>query len=463
MQFVPGQSGSGWGWRFALLVLWIQLGSAIANGTSWGMGVLLATAALPLAVMFLPAGLPGGARDRGQPRVAPEPAAQPLARRMWALLLLGHHLACVIPCVRMVDKLPIAQVAVLVLGGLALAAAVVRPPSVRTLVLLAVLVGSLLRITTMPALKIDPRDGDQLPLVLRAIENLLAGRSPYALFYFPWPLPLVYLPVTWLVYLPTYLVHLDIRLTNLVLELLVGAALLWSPRSAGRPGLRWGGGELAALLWSVCFLNPWTLQWSLHNTHPVFWAVLAWLLASLRAQRLGWTVAFAGLSLAASPLGVIVAAFGFAHWLRSRALLPAGLAMGAAGLLGATWMLPFWLWDPQGFLFGVLRWHNDSHRHIYELVKLEYTHPEMTFAVLFWKLGQLDALKLVQAVLVAALLGFYLWRRAPRHELPHFVTAALVLFFVFNPMIHSHYYWIAAVAAMFTLRPEPDCSAPLPP
>lgn len=443
------------GWRFALLALWIELGSAIANGSSWGMGVFLAMGALPLAALFLH-------RSHG-PHTPPQEPDEPRQwRRLWALLLLGLHLACVIPCTRMVDRIPIAQLAVLVAGGLVLAAAVVRPPPVRTLVLIAVIAGSLLRITTMPVLRIDPRDGDQLPLVLRAIENLLAGRSPYALFYFPWPLPLVYLPVSWLVYLPTYLLHLDIRLTNLALELLVGAALCWSPRSDGRKGA-WDqsrGGELGALLWSVCFLSPWMLMWSLHNTHPVFWAVLAGLLACLRAQRLGWTVAFVGLSLAASPLGVIVAAFVFAHWLRSRALLPAGLVIGAAGLVGAALMLPFWLWDPQGFLFGVLRWHNDSHRHIYELVKLEHVHPEIGFVVLFWKLGQLGALKIVQAVLVAALLGLYLWRRAPRQELPHFVTAAMVLFFVFNPMIHSHYYWIAAVAALFTLRPEPDCSAP---
>lgn len=445
------------GWRFALLVVWIELGSAIANGTSWGIGTFLALAALPLAWAFIHRDTRSGLRPE-----APPQQACTMERRLWALLLLGHHLACIIPCMRMAERVPRLQLAVLAVGALVLAAAVVRPLSAAALLLIAGVVGSLLRITTLPGLPIDPRDGDQLPLVLRAIENLLAGRSPYGLFFFPWPLPLVYLPVTWLAYLPTYLLHLDIRLTNLVMELLVAAALLFSLRR-GEQRREW---ELGALLWSVCFLSPWTLQWSLHNTHPVFWAVLAGLLAGVRLGRRGLSVAMAGLCLAASPLGVIVAAFVFASWLcepsEPRGLVSAGLSIGAAGLIGAALMLPFWLWDPKGFLFGVLLFHNDSHRHVYEIVKLEYMHPEMGFVVLFWKLGLLDALKVVQAGLIAALLTLYLWRRAPRQQLPHFITAALILFFVFNPMLHAHYYWVAAVAALFTLRPEQDCSAPLP-
>lgn len=449
------------GWRFALLVVWIELGSAIANGTSWGIGTFLALAALPLAWAFIHRAPGAGLRPSQQTDAAQQPACT-MERRLWALLLLGHHLACIIPCMRMAEHIPRPQLAVLAAGGLVLAAAVARPLSVRALLLTAGIVGALLRITTLPALPIDPRDGDQLPLVLAATKNLLAGRSPYGLFFFPWPLPLVYLPVTWLAYLPTYLLHLDIRLTNLILELLVAAALLFSLRQ-DEHRREW---ELGALLWSVCFLSPWTLQWSLHNTHPVFWAVLAGLLAGVRLGKRGLSVVMAGLCLAASPLGVIVAAFVFAHWLcdrgKSGGLLPAGLSIGAAGLLGAVLMLPFWLWDPKGFLFGVLLFHNDSHRHVYELVKLEYMHPEMGFVVLFWKLGLLDALKVVQAGLIAALLALYLWRRAPRQQLPHFITAALILFFVFNPMLHAHYYWVAAVAALFTLRPEEDCSAPLP-
>ena len=347
----------------------------------------------------------------------------------------------------------------LAVGALGLALAVLRPPAPGWLAVMAALLGTVVRLVSFAHVPIEPPRGDMLPLVQGALGNLLAGRSPYTTYAMPWELPLTYLPATWLAYLPPSLLGLDIRLTNLAAELAIGATLAWL---AARRRLRSGAarGALAAvwqaepglLLWAWVFLQPTALHWSLTTTAPVLWALLALLLALLVGARDRAAAIGLGLCVAASPLTGVVAPFVLLRWLRAwgwrRSL---GLAAWAT-LIAVVFILPFLLWSPDQFIFGTLRWFNDNDLFPRLRWEMDHTWARMVgFSGIFWRHGLVGGLKPLQALLIAGLAVLY-WRwGATAGRLAPFVTAALLLFTVFNPVLWPYLYNPALVAALVAI------------
>jgi hypothetical protein len=378
-------------------------------------------------------------------------------RRLVLLLLLLAWLATLANMALFL--LPtVGPLSALVMGGglLALALAVVWPPPTVWVLALAVGLGTFARLASFAHVPIHPSHSDMLPLVVGALKNVLAGHSPYTLYHMPWELPLTYLPVTWLAYLPPFLAGLDVRITNLLAELGVGGALLWlalvrSRQSAGGQSVR-GREEIGLLLWGWFFLQPSTLNWSLSTTIPVLWALLSLLLVLVVAGRLGWAALVFGLCLAASPIAALVGPFVLLCWLWAagwrRTLVLAATAAGVAALC----IVPFWRWSPEQFLFGTWRWFNDNN--LYPRLRWDMDNTwavHVGFSGVFWRHGWVSLLKPMQAALVLALAGFYALWRAPAHLIAPLVAAAVLLFMVFNPVLWPYLYTPAMVAALVAL------------
>jgi hypothetical protein len=333
----------------------------------------------------------------------------------------------------------------LVFGGgtLALCFAALRRAPATVVAALSLALGIGLRSIHIKYIPIDPSLGDMLPLVQGALDNVLAGRSPYTMYQMPWELPLTYLPLTWLAYAPAYLTGIDIRWTNVVAELLVGGAAVFV-------GSRLQGGRSDAplLMWAWLFLSPSIIHWDMVTSAPIGWAALAWMLALVVTRQHFAPVAL-GVTAGTTPFVAVFAPFVALLWVYERGwttLLRRGLiAAAVAGVL----ILPWFVWSPDQFLEGNVRWFNDLNRFPGEKWAEEETWVQITgFAGEFWRRGWETWLKPIQAALVLLVAAVYAARRAPRAALLPHTVAAFILFMLFNPVLWPYLYNPALVAAM---------------
>lgn len=399
------------------------------------------------------------------------PGARLLVRRVLAGLMLAAWLATWRDFkVFLVPTGQFTLLHILLFGGVALVllAALLRPVSPGWLVLTAALSGVLARLVSFRYVPIDPSRADMLPLVQQALATLLSGHSPYTTYTMPWELPLTYLPLTWLAYLPAHLVHPDIRLTNVVAELAAGGTLLVlaaaqhpaAGGSAWRAALAWVWHEEdGLLLWGWVFLQPTVLHWCQISTAPVWWALLSITLALVVARRHRLAAVALGLCAAASPMAAILAPFVLLRWLWAVGWKRSGALALAAALVVALFVLPFLLWSPHQFIYGTWRWFNDNSLFPLLKWKMERTWSFMPgFSGLFWRYNLVGLLKPIQAALLAGLLVLYAHWKADTWQIAPFAAAAFLLFMVFNPVLWPYLYnpaLVAALVAVVALRSTP--------
>lgn len=363
-----------------------------------------------------------------------------LAPRTLALLLGGMWVATGIRIARLAP-LTMPQTMVLALGTLAAVVACVRPPRAARLAAGAFAFGAALRMASYAALPLDPLRADMLPVIREAIDRLRVGSPPYGIYAMPsWEVPLVYLPGTWLAYAPARLAGLDLRLTNLVVELGLAAwvARLGAPRGA------------ALGLCAVLYLSPSVLPWSVNTEHPIFWLALAFALGTaLSGRRLVLPALALGLAGGVSPLAAVVAPFIGIRWVRQHGLARAAGGAGLAALTAAAILLPFLVWDPGAFLHGAFRWHNDNT--LFPAIKWAQEQTwarQIGFAGLAWHAGAVEVLKPLQAAALVALAVAYAQRGARAVELAPFCSLAVVVFVALNPMNWLYLYWPGVIASL---------------
>lgn len=333
----------------------------------------------------------------------------------------------------------------LLFGGAAVLLLLNRAPAV-AIVGVAFVLGTALRAIHMRYIPIEPVNGDMLPLVREAAENFVAGRSPYRVYQMPWQVPLTYLPLTWLAYMPAYLAGVDLRWTNILAELAVLAALIWLAMRRG--GWR---DSPALLLWSWMYLQPSVIHWDTGNTAPITWALLAVTFACVLGNHPRAGAAALGLTAAGTPLAVVFGPFIALHWLRERGMAYLLALLAGAAVLAIAIVLPFLLWSPEPFIFGVYRWFNDVNQ--WPRTKWLETDPPIWsiitgFSGEFWSRGAERWLKPIQGAIVFAAALLYWLRRAPAYRLCTHAAAAYLGFMVFNPVLWPYLYNPALIVGL---------------
>ena len=328
----------------------------------------------------------------------------------------------------------------------------VRRSSPIRIAAVAALVGVALRLIHFSRFSIDV-GGDMLPLTRSALDSFLAGRSPYNYHHVPDLLPLTYYPLTWLAYLPAYLLHIDLRWTNLVAELAIPAAVLHAGRRPREREAQAAGDSAgsALLLWSFVFLLPSSVFFDRITTAPVGWALLAWTLAvAIRGSRWDWLLA--GLLAAATPLAALPALFLVLTWWRQHSR---GQALGraaAAAAVALAFLVPFYLWSPRGFLDGAVWWFNDLDRFPGTKWNAYHTWQRYVgFGGLFWRVGLARWLAPIQWSLVAGLAALYVRRGNGRNLLPAHLASAFIAFMVFNSVHWPYFYQPALWCGLLAL------------
>lgn len=327
--------------------------------------------------------------------------------------------------------------------------------------LAALVLGVLIRLIHMRYIPINPVNGDMLPLVQGALDHLLAGRSPYRTYQMPWDVPLTYLPVTWLAYLPPYLLGLDLRWSNIAAEVVIGGALVWlstrwsagSRRSPDHAGAGWRS-EPTLLLWAWLFLQPSVIHWDMGNTAPITWALLVVTVALVLARHDRAGAVALGLTAAGTPLVAVFGPFIGLHWLRQHGLIATIRLALISAVVAALLVIPFLLWSPGDFVNGTYRWFNTLEG--WPRQKWLETDPPIWsvitgFSGEFWSRGNESWLKPIQALIVLSVAGLY-WLRGGRAEtLSQHAAAAYLGFMLFNPVLWPYLYNPALVVGLVGL------------
>lgn len=297
---------------------------------------------------------------------------------------------------------------------------------------------------------------DMLPLTNAALRNFFAGRSPYTEYALPGPLPLTYYPLTWLAFAPARLLRLDLRITNILSELAIGAAVLWSAAGSLRLPKRV---PPALLLWGAVFVLPSSVYFDRITTAPVAWALIAWTLG-LAARRHRTTWVLLGLLIAATPLAAVLLPLIAADWLlrtdvptgRARFRQAAGRLLGAFAL-AALFIVPFVCWAPSAYVEGTVLWFNDLDRFPGTKWRLYRTWQRYVgFAGLFWAAHAERWLKPLQAFGVTAITALHALRvragRVGAQGLPAAAAAAYLAFMTCNPVHWPYFYQPALIAGL---------------
>jgi hypothetical protein len=317
-----------------------------------------------------------------------------------------------------------------VFGAIAAAWLVVLARPRITWVLLAGLVSyaavNLLSIASFP---LHPERSDMLPLITAANEAFLAGSHPYQVHAVPHPLPLTYLPVTWLSYLPASAAGLDPRWINLLCVLAASALIHRAARDR----------ERSATLLVIFLTSPYLLY-----RHEIYYGPLWLLLAATFALgargRVIAAAATAGLAAAASQFAWVVIPFLAAHAVRDRGWRTGLISLATTTLVAAAPLGAFALTAPEDFFDGVFgHWHGT----------LAASTINLSWFVT--RVAPIGSLPLIQGGVLAVTWIVFIRRERSWRTAWAWAAAALLTFVALNPLVWVYFYltvlWLALMAA----------------
>lgn len=328
-----------------------------------------------------------------------------------------------------------------VLGIFLIAALVLFVRNPKTLLwffLLALAYSFLQRARFLNAVALNPEFADMLPVIIAGGNNFLAGNAPYVIYKMPWDLPLVYFPMTWLLYLPALVLNFDLRFINLAAQVgivLIFLSLVWRAREI--PAVNFALGYAAFLL-----VLPTAMFWDAFTAHQIWWF---WLLLAVRvliARNFFWWAIVMGITLATSQLAVTVIPIFALYVLRAvgwkRALLHFAVLVGTTLLL----LAPFVFQNPANFVKYTMLYYSDlaiyaqpwwerSRRWLYIL----------GFGAEAWQRGWQDNLKFVQGALLVGFAALYTFRYQNMVvNALRVAIASLGFFLLFSAVVWQYYY-----------------------
>jgi hypothetical protein len=324
----------------------------------------------------------------------------------------------------------------------------------------AVLAGSLvasilLRVHGIDHHEVNAVHRDMLPLVQYACEAFLEGRNPYTiLFYANHDLPLTYLPVMWLTYLPAIVLGIDLRWTSIAATAVIALVICrWGARR-NEEGLRLDPG-LSAVAAAFVF-QPEVFWNAVHGEPIVYWFWLVLFLDAVRARRPWRAAVVLGLLLGVRHFSILFVPFAALWFLASRREWRIGLLrLLAAGALACLIVMPFFVANPDSFLYGVYDWlvaYGPSRR--------SWWDNQIGFQQFFYHASREQQLAYVQAAVmilsVAASLGLAARAIVLRqgHGLRSLVTwfplvVGYPLFVLFNSMIWKSFLFPVILLLLF--------------
>ena len=241
----------------------------------------------------------------------------------------------------------------------------------RTILIVSVAAGIALRVIALRQWELNAMLRDMLPLIESALSSFVDGRNPYRLYYLTHDVPLTYMPVMWLSYLPAWLAGIDIRWMNVLFALLTSVLIYrWGAvapggNMSGRVGMARLAGRLLPretgplfLMAAIVFMFQTEVFWNtVHGEPPAYWLWLAAMLTCVQSGRLFAASILLGVAIATRHFSILFVPF-FAIWLKANGSTWKDVIarVFVAGAVAVALVLPWLMRNPDSFLFGTFEW-----------------------------------------------------------------------------------------------------------
>ncbi|MCC6215437.1 MAG: hypothetical protein IT376_11255 [Polyangiaceae bacterium] len=291
--------------------------------------------------------------------------------------------------------------------------------------------------------RLDPVTRDMLPLAQSATDAWLAGEPPYALHQMQRgsEVPLTYLPGMWLLHAAPRAVGLDPRWTGVAADVAIVAAAVWA--AGGAPAAARASARGLALGLGAAWLFSPSVHWNgvYAEPHP-WWAVLAWLAATVARGRLWAAALLLGLAVFTRHFALVVAPFVALAMAARAGWRGTALRLSVAGALFAPALAAFVARDPDAFWFGTWRWlveYGPAHQ--------AWFREKYGFSGTLYAAGLTDWLYRGQLLGVAGCLALAAILRGARARFAA-GALALVVFITFNRIVWDSFFLDGVVLAM---------------
>jgi len=269
--------------------------------------------------------------------------------------------------------------------------------------------GVFFRGIAIPKWQINGFIRDMLPLVESALRSLFEGRNPYRVYFLSHDVPLTYLPVMWMTYLPAWVINLDIRWMNIFLSSLTCILIYFSNfyfiknseiqnlnfKERVRKIISFEPPSIFLVAVAIFSFHPEIFWNSIHAETPVYWFWLTLMLfCAVKGYYTASSILF-GFVIATRHFGIIFFPF-YILYLRAcglsfKSIFSHGLLCGATSVIIIA---PWVLWNSDSFVFSTVEW----------LTKYGKANPvawayHMGFQSWFYSYKKEDILPILQVIL----------------------------------------------------------------
>jgi hypothetical protein len=248
------------------------------------------------------------------------------------------------------------RLALLLLGAAVAGAAVLawtlyRPPGAVVLTALLVAGGLAIRLLWLVVVTPEAQHSDNLFVIRLGLERFVAGQTPYAFFDFTTHAnPMPYLPVTFLSYVPPFLLGLNLQTTSYILSLAL-LPLAWGLMRALAIPPR--DRRLVLLALAVFYALPISISLDAQTEFQAFNLALVLTFALVMLNRPRLAAACYGLALAAMPVALYCAGPLLVYAWRTLPRREFVVSAVVTVTTAAVPILAFLLWDAQAFIWSV--------------------------------------------------------------------------------------------------------------
>jgi hypothetical protein len=316
-----------------------------------------------------------------------------------------------------------------------------------------IVAGSFLRGLAIYQWEMDPAHRDMIPLIHNGALAFLDGHNPYRIYYCDHDLPLTYLPLLWLSYLPVVAAGLEPRIMSVLLCAASTVLLyLWK-------GRRRGDDDLFLYIAGVWFFQAEVIWVAVFTESPPYWLFAFLLLWAVVRRRKGAAALALGLMLATRHFALLFAPFALVWFLlredgdRARPL-DAGFLIypAASAAVACLFIAPFVVGSPLSFFFGTFHWltsFGPTHRGWWDVA--------VSLSPLFYSAHLEKMLLPLQGAIYAAVFLGFLAAAARKKFSPSwvrrnvwvFAAAAYLIFLVFNSLVWRYLHLMGFALVLY--------------
>jgi len=289
---------------------------------------------------------------------------------------------------------------------------------------------TVLRVVSIDAFPINAGRSDMLPLIIEAGKDFLSGQAPYHIYDLTSGLiPLTYLPGMWLPYMPLVSLGVDLRWLSVIA--MFGIGLLVHLRFRGRLD------PWVLILVGAVSLNPYLCL--RHDVYAFFyWFLVFGFFVSFIAGRYYLSSSLLGLCIASQQPSLMFLPFYLVYL--SRVVTRKELIghLFALAIIPAAIILPFYLWAPQEFTYGVFGiWDKALNAKFESMVELLGT---FNFSIFFYRVNVQGLLQPIQGLSVLVLAAWALRKVKSIESALACMILAYTAFMLLNPIVWTYLF-----------------------